>query len=74
MSVEYIYKRSVTKGINYMQIWKRDETGKEIYVCSLGSAQTLYKKLVLANLIVKQTNTIDEIPTNFSKVEQIKND
>lgn len=71
--IEYIYKRSVTKGINYMQIWKRED-GRESYVCSLGSAQTLYKKLVLVGLVTKQTNELEEKATNFSNVNESKTD
>jgi hypothetical protein len=69
----YFYRFNKTKGIIYVQIWKRDKTnGSGAYIRTCGSADSLNKKLVKLELLEIQTKKIGADLTNIleSKKEE----
>jgi len=73
---EYYFKRTKSKGIVYLTIWRRSPGERDKYMMSLGTAESCLRKFVRAKELEskdKQFNEItDKLITSKEKQEKDK--
>ena len=61
MMNEYYFKKTKSKGITYLTIWKRNSKEKDEYMLSLGTAESCLKKFVRAKELESKDKQFSEI-------------
>lgn len=63
---DYYYKKNKSNGSVYMQIWKKNKSGKDLFVKSVGKAEKLLADLVRLEKLEKQTKEYKEMLTKIN--------
>lgn len=69
---DFYFKRTKSKGIVYITIWKRNKESKDEYKCSIGSAKACYEKFVKLGLLENNDKQIKEIQDKLLNVKTIQ--
>jgi len=69
---QYYFKKTKSKGITYLTIWKRNSKEKDEYMLSLGSAKSCLKKFVRAKELESKDKQFSEIKDKLLQSKEIK--
>ena len=68
---ELYFKKSKSKGIIYIAIWKRNKDESDQYLLSLGNAKTCYEKFVRLKELEVKDKQLTELKDKLSSFENL---
>lgn len=68
---ELYFKKSKSKGIIYIAIWKRNKDEPDQYLLSLGNAKTCYEKFVRLKELEVKDKQLTELKDKLSSFENL---